>query len=423
MHDPDTDTARETQAQLVKQRVSELEGLIAGSKRASTATPRRVSSGAVTESNSAADESAGGVQARPTSPQSHSDSCVHGSATQETDPEEEEEEEEEEEVDPADMCAGRSPKIQTAMEPSTLPVTHEENQSLSTTPEARGRCSVSLLVAAFLAVLVAAIVQLVPLEVLDGSSVSHWLEQQKQNRTMIISDSDSVSGQSRKEEVPGGDTASAVQATPPQVVGSSIHAANISATVKGLWKRGVEQLQLSACETASDLFKDALALLHNSSDPTDVTTLDYPLLVCDQGFALICARRYEEGARFLESNLVKGLRQSPPHIVNALGYAYFYLKDYLRAFEVFRLGTQVDEKNPIMWNNLASTCIVQRDFRLADESLIRAVDEGKHNLKGDEEHSYYQQLFHSNIEALANHASGKTERLPHVELWYTEGTV
>lgn len=76
-----------------------------------------------------------------------------------------------------------------------------------------------------------------------------------------------------------------------------------------------------------------------------------------------------------------------------------------------------------MWNNLASTCIVQRDFRLADESLIRAVDEGKHNLKGDEEHSYYQQLFHSNIEALANHASGKTERLPHVELWYTEGTV
>lgn len=202
-------------------------------------------------------------------------------------------------------------------------------------------------------------------------------------------------------------------------------AANTSLAVHGLWAQGRERLSVSDCWRATEFFTGALDLLsrhaHDGSLAPVRDAVSRAMLLNDLGFALICTQQYREGVETLEQHLrgYAGLRQTPPHLTNALGFAHFHLENYKRASEVFEVAIQVDPMNPILWNNLAAARMVRGEIRAADDALYLAVDKsepGRHILVEE----YHRQVILSNVHKLYYQSMGDAQSLlPTVELWWT----
>jgi len=163
------------------------------------------------------------------------------------------------------------------------------------------------------------------------------------------------------------------------------------------------------------LFADALLLLEEGiADATSGQTLheiDHKDLARDRAFAMICAFRFRSGAEILEQVM---LNASSVH-ANALGYAHFNLKDYKKAGVAFELGLKIDPLNKIIWNNLAAARLLFGDIIAADDAMYNALDPDNMNSQSD---PWFNHVFMSNVNVIAQHAAGQKTRLPSIEIWY-----
>merc|ERR1711924_345594 len=101
--------------------------------------------------------------------------------------------------------------------------------------------------------------------------------------------------------------------------------------------------------------------------------------------------------------------------VNALGYAYYMLEDYSSASAAFALGLKADPFNKIMWNNLAASKLLSGDIKAADDAMYHALDPDNRNFQSD---PWFNQIFLSNVNVIAQHVMGQKTQRPAIEIWY-----
>jgi len=181
----------------------------------------------------------------------------------------------------------------------------------------------------------------------------------------------------------------------------------IADRIKEMWSEANKLLQQSRCHEAEPLLAGALRLLEAHGSPM----VNHRALASDQAFAMICQFRFEAGAQLLD-RLV--LNASSVHM-NALGYARFMLKDYSRAGFAFAMGLRADPLNKIMWNNLAAARLLTGDIRAADDAMYRALDPDNSNFQSD---PWFNSVFVSNVNVIAQHAMGQKTQIPSIEIWY-----
>jgi len=197
---------------------------------------------------------------------------------------------------------------------------------------------------------------------------------------------------------------------------SEIVPPNISDRVLGIRSEGHVRLKLSNCMEAEWWFSTALNLLSIDGNLSDADAYRNHIQG-ERGFALVCSQRFEEGANELSQHLL-GLgdqMHGVPHLLNALGYAYFQTQDFVKAADLFQLGVQADKDNPVLWSNLAAAKMVSGDFQMADDALAHAQDSVA-NINAHQDH--HMDLIRSNVQvlfALANNES--LPFMPLVELW------
>jgi len=149
-------------------------------------------------------------------------------------------------------------------------------------------------------------------------------------------------------------------------------------TVARQRRLGLQNLRRSDCFQAAYYFGRALDLLPQVlADEAELRKGELQLLG-DQAFALICSKRFAEGAKLLEG-CVAGETDCSSHLLNALGYAQFMQQDYTRAAETFQLGTSADPQNPIIWSNLGAAQMELWHLDAADEALFKAADLSQSN--------------------------------------------
>lgn len=193
---------------------------------------------------------------------------------------------------------------------------------------------------------------------------------------------------------------------------------NISDRVLGMREEGHKRLKLSNCAEAEWWFSRAYDLI---SDAGNVSDLDHNHsvnhIVGERGFAFVCSQRYKDGAKHLEQHLLDiDLPRAAPHLLNALGYAYFYMEDFNKASNFFEVGIKVEEDNPVLWNNYAAAKIVANDLPAANGALIYAVESIK-KLRIHQDH--HADLVAYNLHVLKERQQDKGEKLlsPWVDLW------
>jgi len=198
---------------------------------------------------------------------------------------------------------------------------------------------------------------------------------------------------------------------------------NISDRVLGLRQEGHKRLQLSNCVEAEWWFSQALDLMSDKSNMSDSShNHSVNHIVGERGFAFVCSQRFEDGAKQLEKHLLEvGLDRAAPHLLNALGYAYFFMEDFQKASNFFEVGIKVEEENPVLWNNYAAAKMVAGDLGAAHGALIYAVE----SLKRIHVHQkHHADLLAYNLHVLKERSEGDGEKLPlpWVDLWngYTE---
>lgn len=193
---------------------------------------------------------------------------------------------------------------------------------------------------------------------------------------------------------------------------------NVTATVQRMQRMGRERLQHSDCPEAAMWFAYALQLLSSNSS-VNLTVIDRARLQADRGFALVCAQKFNEGAKVLEQHHLsdkQDLSTGDPHLVNALGYAHFKMRDFKRAAEVFAAGARADPANMIFWNNLAAAKMAHGDLKAADDAMFIAAE--TYQSLSDNLDEYRKGLFVDNLLLLTEKAQGRNHtRLPTVELW------
>lgn len=191
---------------------------------------------------------------------------------------------------------------------------------------------------------------------------------------------------------------------------------NVTATVRRMQTMGHERLQHSDCPEAVLWFSSALELLRYNSS-ANMTLADRARLQAHRGFALICSQKYSEGADELGGLVANDERiQGESHLVNALGYAHFKMKDFRRAAEVFLLGAELDPSNMILWNNVAAAKMAHGDFKAADDAMFIAAETYERVSSNVDE--YRTAMLFDNGRLLSEMIEGKQDmRLPTVELW------
>jgi len=219
-------------------------------------------------------------------------------------------------------------------------------------------------------------------------------------------------------------------------VASAAGPPNIASAVLRQRDHGLEQLSKSDCPKAQWYFESALHMLReqeqfgNSSLTMPVDTVG---LLGDRGFALVCANRYKDGARSLEEYFDRSKSKSPPtHLLNALGYARFHMKEFDKAARAFDAGLKADPLNSILWSNLAACKMVQGDLQGADDALYHAWDRAEGTIDDPEKamdrvvlDDFQRHRIGQNVQQLACRSGGPAEfacpqdlPLPFVELWW-----
>lgn len=225
---------------------------------------------------------------------------------------------------------------------------------------------------------------------------------------------------------------------------------NASVEASRLLKSGLKSLDLSKCRQASEEFSRALGLLAGPIGERSTTNFSVAVLkeqhgiddsdlaiygdlrnALEQnlGFALVCYRRYDEGAAVLHRLMGHDLRGIRPCIVNALGVARFYSHDYQGARDAFEAATDSDAQNPILWNNLGAANMVLGRVTEADSAMFYAIEQS--DPSGDVERhfrveEFHRAIFQQNVRRLSewtlptNSSQAEERELPRVELWWTE---
>lgn len=195
---------------------------------------------------------------------------------------------------------------------------------------------------------------------------------------------------------------------------------NISDRILGIRSEGHVRLKLSNCMEAEWWFSTALNLLALDGNVSDADAYRNHIQG-ERGFALVCSQRFQEGAKTLEQHLL-GLgdqMHAVPHLLNALGYAYFHIQDFAKAADLFQLSVEADKENPVPWSNLAAAMMVAGHYQQADDALNNAQDSvAKINAHQD----HHLELIRSNVQVLYSLANNETlpagySFLPLVELW------
>jgi tetratricopeptide (TPR) repeat protein len=204
------------------------------------------------------------------------------------------------------------------------------------------------------------------------------------------------------------------------------------ASARQLYEKGLKMLAVSQCWAAEEAFRnarDVLLLLPDTAEPRgqEVSWVD---VEGNLAFALVCAQRYQEGVNLLERILNGPLSTTSSRLMNALGFAHFHLKNYVRAKDAFKAATAIDSLNPVLWNNLGAARMQLGQIHRADEALFYAVDQTE---PGGQKHyyvdDYYRKVFLKNVERLHARASwskdgpvrGLELGIPQVELWQGDG--
>jgi len=183
------------------------------------------------------------------------------------------------------------------------------------------------------------------------------------------------------------------------------------ASAQGFRDLGHLRLSMSDCAGAEKMFARAQELANRSMSSDDVRSLKL-----ERGFALVCSQSYQDGAELLSQVLVEGglLASSPAYLANALGYAYFRLRDFHKAKEVLETVVQTNPQNPLLWNNLGAASISLGDVTTADDALYYAFSQTS---KLGSSSEYYTQLVSNNIHAFRKRSSGEEGPSPAMELF------
>lgn len=186
-------------------------------------------------------------------------------------------------------------------------------------------------------------------------------------------------------------------------------------TAKKMRELGHLRLTISDCKGADRLFERAEAALANSS--LLLTIEERQALQTDRGFALVCSERFRDGAEMFKTIATDTelLRSTPAYILNALGYAYFRLREYSRAKSLFEMLVQSNPENPLLWNNLGAASISMGDITTADDALYYALSQAR-KLSGPSS-GYYTQVVSNNIHSLRTRSQGSEWIGPHMEMF------
>lgn len=184
---------------------------------------------------------------------------------------------------------------------------------------------------------------------------------------------------------------------------------------KKMRELGHLRLTMSDCQGADRLFERAEAALANRS--LLLTIEERQALQSDRGFALVCSERFRDGAEMLKkvATNTELLQSTPAYIANALGYAYFRLRDYGRAKSIFETLVQSNPENPLLWNNLGAASISLGDITTADDALYYALSQAR-KLAGPSS-GYYAQVVSNNIHSLRTRSQGRESPGPHMEIF------
>eukprot|EP00930_Biecheleria_cincta_P028563 TRINITY_DN19934_c0_g1_i1.p1 TRINITY_DN19934_c0_g1~~TRINITY_DN19934_c0_g1_i1.p1 ORF type:complete len:591 (-),score=123.43 TRINITY_DN19934_c0_g1_i1:231-2003(-) len=186
---------------------------------------------------------------------------------------------------------------------------------------------------------------------------------------------------------------------------------------KKMRELGHLHLTMSDCKGADRLFERAETILANSSQL--LTIEERQALQRDRGFALVCSERFHDGAEMLKAIATNTelLRTTPAYILNALGYAYFRLREYGRAKSIFETLVQSNPENPLLWNNLGAASISIGDITTADDALYYALSQAR-KLSGPSS-GYYTQVVSNNIHSLRTRSQSQGSEWigPHMEIF------
>eukprot|EP00933_Yihiella_yeosuensis_P037028 TRINITY_DN3086_c3_g1_i1.p1 TRINITY_DN3086_c3_g1~~TRINITY_DN3086_c3_g1_i1.p1 ORF type:complete len:719 (-),score=143.52 TRINITY_DN3086_c3_g1_i1:212-2368(-) len=203
-------------------------------------------------------------------------------------------------------------------------------------------------------------------------------------------------------------------------------------TVQRMRELGHLRLSLSDCEGADRWFTLAISELdsrnrgHGNNNSTNanadsvlsaVDLKERSEILAEAGFAQICDLRFLQGSESLNEAfaLKSDFGGEPPHLINALGYAYFKVKDYARAHEIFGGMTNTYPENPLLWNNLGSALSLRGQYSDAEAALYNALWYAEKLSSHSRLH--YKQVISNNIHILKNLMAGKTSMAPSVELF------
>lgn len=194
-------------------------------------------------------------------------------------------------------------------------------------------------------------------------------------------------------------------------------------TVQRMRELGHLQLSTSDCASAERWFLRARTLLeHNAANAslaaavnaTQLEDLEHAALLGDHGFALVCANRFTDGIETLRSALQNlALPHAQPHLLNALGFALFQLREYNEAEEAFLAAVKANPMNPLQWNNVASASNLAGHGATAQHALERALRLVQH--LGPAARGYYEQLISNNVHVFRGDAP---QARPSVEIFY-----
>eukprot|EP00929_Paragymnodinium_shiwhaense_P079102 TRINITY_DN41121_c0_g1_i1.p1 TRINITY_DN41121_c0_g1~~TRINITY_DN41121_c0_g1_i1.p1 ORF type:complete len:515 (-),score=108.49 TRINITY_DN41121_c0_g1_i1:292-1836(-) len=192
------------------------------------------------------------------------------------------------------------------------------------------------------------------------------------------------------------------------------------------WTIGLNALAASECEKAEAFFAQALDTVEmqfesiQDEDEFNLLADVRNEMIADEGFALVCSQKLEQGVKVLEEYLdarKAADMDTPPHLVNALGYGLFRLGRYVRASHAFRAATVVAKDNLLIWSNLAAAHMAQGDLEAADTAMYQALElpEDAGNLLD----SHHKEVLVTNAELLRMRAEGQVvAEKPQVELYY-----
>lgn len=175
----------------------------------------------------------------------------------------------------------------------------------------------------------------------------------------------------------------------------------------GFFSRALDDLQARVDERANAAW-----------EPTSEDSEVRRELMSHLGFAEACSQRYSQAIQVL-NKAMRGANAAsiPPFVYNAAGVAYYHLKDFRSADALFSAGCEVHRQSLGLRSNWAAVKIVKGEYEHADEALYPMVDS---MMNGEANMTSYKRHVSINMGILTERMQGKAERLPVVDLWWSE---